>query len=130
MIFGIGIDIVQVKRMKRWLDTPGLTERYFHQDELPSSLANGERAAQSLAGRFAAKEAFGKALGTGLAGIDLKDIIVVNNRNGKPDIRVTGTALAALVQSGADKTHLSISHEKDNAVAMVILEYSGRKEVS
>ena len=129
MISGIGVDIVQVRRMKRWLEVPGLPERYFHQDELSASFAKGKRAGESLAGRFAAKEAFGKALGTGLAGIELKDIIVVNNRNGKPDIKVTGTALSTLGQNGADTVHLSISHERDNAVAMVVLECRDRKEV-
>jgi len=115
--------------MNRWLEVPGLPERYFHQDELSASLEKGELAGQSLAARFAAKEAFGKALGTGLAGIDLRDIMVVNNRKGKPDIIVTGTALAALGQNGADTVHLSISHERENAVAVVILECTNRKEV-
>jgi len=122
MISGIGVDIVQVRRMNGWLEVPGLPERYFHHDELSASLKNYKLAGQSLAARFAAKEAFGKALGTGLAGIALRDIMVVNNRNGKPDIIVTGTALAALGQNGADTVHLSISHERENAVAMVILE--------
>jgi holo-[acyl-carrier protein] synthase len=76
----------------------------------------------SLAARFAAKEAFGKALGTGLAGIVLKDIMVVNQHNGRPEVQVFNTALGALQKSGADRVHISLTHERDNAIAMVVLE--------
>ncbi|WP_461247337.1 holo-ACP synthase, partial [Treponema sp. R6D11] len=79
-------------------------------------------AAQTLAARFAAKEAFGKALGTGLAGIELKDIIVINNDKGKPDIKLTGTAENEFEKSGANKVHLSLTHERENAIAMIVLE--------
>jgi holo-[acyl-carrier protein] synthase len=121
-ITGIGIDIVHVRRMERWHKIPGLLARYFHPDELAASLAKGGGADLSLAARFAAKEAFGKALGSGLAGIVLKDIMVTNQHNGKPEIEVTGTARAALAKNGAANIHLSLTHERDNAVAMVILE--------
>jgi holo-[acyl-carrier protein] synthase len=76
----------------------------------------------SLAVRFAAKEAFGKALGTGLAGIVLKDIMVANRHNGSPEIEVFGTARAALNKSGAGRIHVSLTHERDNAIAMIVLE--------
>ncbi|MDR2245619.1 MAG: holo-ACP synthase [Treponema sp.] len=122
MIVGIGVDVVHVDRLKRWLRIPGLPERYFHPDELSSALAKGAAAELSLAARFAAKEAFGKALGTGLAGIVLKDIMVVNRHNGRPEIGIFGTALAALQRCGADRIHLSLTHERDNAIAMVVLE--------
>ena len=123
MIAGIGIDVVHVHRMERWRMIPGLLERYFHPDELSAALTKGSGADLSLAARFAAKEAFGKALGTGLVGITLKDIMVKNRHNGQPEIFVSGTALAALKQSGAAHIHLSLTHERDNAVAMVVLEY-------
>jgi holo-[acyl-carrier protein] synthase len=122
VVIGIGVDIVDVLRMERWLLSPGLPERYFHPGELAAALSRGGRAGLSLAARFAAKEAFGKALGTGLKGIVLKDISVVNLYNGRPEILVTGSAQAALEKSGANKMHLSLSHEKGNAVAMVVLE--------
>ena len=122
MIKGIGIDVVHVQRMARWCKTPGLMERFFHHDELTQAISRGKGAELSLAARFAAKEAFGKALGTGLAGIVLKDIMVTNKHNGKPEIKVMGTALEALEESGANKVHLSLTHEKDSAVAMVVLE--------
>ena len=122
MVIGIGVDMVHISRMERWRLRPGLPERYFHPEELASALSRGRGADHSLAARFAAKEAFGKALGTGLKGIALKDILVVNLHNGRPDILVFGTAQAALEKSGANKMHLSLTHEKDNAVAMIVLE--------
>ena len=122
MILGIGIDVVHVHRMKRWRGIPGLLERYFHPKELSDAMAKGNGADLSLAARFAAKEALGKALGTGLAGITLKDIMVKNRHNGQPEILVSGTAHTALKQSGAARIHLSLTHERDNAIAIVVLE--------
>ena len=122
MIAGIGVDVVHVRRMSRWRNTPGLLERYFHPEELLQALSRGNGIELSLAARFAAKEAFGKALGTGLAGIVLKDIMVANHHNGRPEIRVEGTARRALEKSGANRVHLSLTHEKDSAIAMVVLE--------
>jgi len=122
VIVGIGVDAVYVRRMKRWRETPGLLERYFHPDELSASLEKGNGADLSLAARFAAKEAFGKALGRGLAGIALKDIMVTNRHNGQPEMHIAGTALAAFEDSGAARIHVSLTHEKDNAIAMVVLE--------
>jgi len=125
MIIGIGIDMVLVQRMKKWMETPGLTERYFHPEEIQYVLEKGDNAVFSLAARFASKEAFGKALGTGLEGIELKDIMVKNKENGRPELLVFGTALRALekISAGSScKIHVSLSHEKDNAIAIVILE--------
>ena len=123
MITGIGVDIVNVQRMRRWRQVPGLLERFFHPQELSASLSRGRAADLSLAARFAAKEAFGKALGTGLEGIVLKDIMVENSHNGRPEIKVFKTALSALEKSGANRMHLSLTHERDNAVAMVVMEF-------
>ena len=122
MITGIGIDAVYVKRMYAWLSKPSLMERFFHPEELSSALDRGDGAASSLAARFAAKEAFGKALGSGLRGIVLKDIMVKNKENGQPEIVLFSTALKALNKNSANKIHLSLTHEKDNAMAMVVLE--------
>jgi holo-[acyl-carrier protein] synthase len=108
--------------MTRWGKIPGLFERYFDPGELAEALSKGSGVDLSLAARFAAKEAFGKALGTGLAGIVLKDIMVRNKHNGQPEIIVSGTALKALKNCGAARIHLSLTHERDNAIAMVVLE--------
>jgi holo-[acyl-carrier protein] synthase len=122
MIIGIGIDIVRIKRMERWLINLKLLQRFFHPDELEYAMSLGNSAAQTLAARFAAKEAYGKALGTGLAGIKLGEITVINKNNGKPEIKLFGTAQNALINSGADKAHISITHEREFALAMVVLE--------
>ena len=122
MIIGTGIDIVEVKRMEKWLNSSNLLERYFHPEEVKTANSRGKTAALFLAARFAAKEAFGKAIGTGLANFTLKDILVINNENGKPEMKLFGTAAQALENSGANKIHISLTHERENAVAMVILE--------
>lgn len=122
MIVGIGVDVVHVRRLDRWRTVPGLLARFFHPDELATALSRGNGATLSLAARFAAKEAFGKALGTGLSGIVLKEIMVVNRHNGRPEMELFGTARAALDRCGADRVHLSLTHERDNAIAMVVLE--------
>ncbi|MCL2801107.1 MAG: holo-ACP synthase [Treponema sp.] len=122
MIIGVGIDIVEVKRMERWLLNESLLERYFHSDEISLALSRKNSAALTLAARFAAKEAFGKALGTGLLDISLKDIVVLNNNNGKPYIMLSDTAQKAFETSGANRMHISMSHEKENAIAIIIIE--------
>ena len=122
MIVGLGIDIVHVNRMRHWLDNPSLMERFFHPAEIEAVRQRGDTAALTLAARFAAKEAFGKALGTGLAGMRLRDIQVVNNHNGKPDMLLFGDALASLHRVGGRHVHLSLTHERENAVAVVVIE--------
>ena len=122
MINGIGVDIVEVKRMERWLGNTKLLERYFHTDELTLASTRKNTAAQTLAARFAAKEAFTKALGTGFEKINLKDIMVYNRENGKPEIKLFASAKRALEKSGSCKVHISLTHEKENAIAMIVLE--------
>ena len=63
-----------------------------------------------------------KAIGIGLRGITLKNILVVNNHNGKPAMRLFGNALDAFKRSGGETIHLSLTHERDNALAMVVIE--------
>jgi holo-[acyl-carrier protein] synthase len=122
MILGLGIDIVHVRRIHHWMNSPGLVERFFHEDEARGARSRGHAEALSLAARFAAKEAFGKALGTGLAGMRLKDIQVINNHNGKPDMILHGTALERFRRMGGARVLVSLTHESDNAVAVVVIE--------
>lgn len=122
MILGIGIDVVHVKRIKHWLHVPGLVGRFYHPDEVVDAAKRGASEALSLAARFAAKEAFGKALGTGLAGLSLRDIQVVNDRYGKPDILLHGEAALRFAKMGGKRLHLSLTHESDNAIAIVAIE--------
>jgi len=122
LITGIGLDMVHIQRMERWMQNPGLLQRFFHPGELAAVLERKSNATASLAARFAAKEAFGKALGTGLAEIVLKDIMVVSGQKGRPEIQAFGSALVALKKNGANRVHLSLTHEHDNATAIVVLE--------
>jgi holo-[acyl-carrier protein] synthase len=112
--------MVQVSRMIRWQRSPGLLARYFHPDELANALAKGVAAPRSLAARFAAKEALVKALGAGR--FALADVKVVNDSHGKPEMALFGAALAALTHSGANRVHLSLTHDGDYAIAMIVLE--------
>jgi len=122
MIVGIGLDVVHVHRLERWQKIPGLYERYFHPEELAAARSRGSGEILSLAARFAAKEAFGKALGTGLTGITLKNILVRNNHNGKPCMFLFGDALDAFDRVGGKTIHLTLTHERDNALAQVLIE--------
>ena len=122
MISGIGIDIVHVDRITRWLSIPGLVDRFFHPEEIEAASRRGAGKALSLAARLAAKEAFGKALGTGLSGLKLKDIQVRNDHNGKPWIVLQETARRKFDSAGGGMIHCSLTHEGENAVAMVLIE--------
>ncbi len=122
MILGIGVDVVHVTRIRHWESVPGLVERFFHPEEIADARSRGAGESLSLAARFAAKEAFGKALGTGLAGMRLGDIQVVNNTNGRPDMVLHGSALARLGAIGAARVHVSLTHEGENAIAIAVIE--------
>ena len=124
MILGLGIDIVEVSRLEKWLKDNKLLQRFFSEEEIEYVLSKENGAARSLAVRFAAKEAFGKALGTGLAGIELKDIAVANDKTGRPFLKLSGTALQVLKEKGGASIHLSLTHEKTTAAAVVIIEGS------
>jgi holo-[acyl-carrier protein] synthase len=122
MILGLGVDVVHVGRIRHWESVPGLVERFFHPDEAADARRRGAGESLSLAARFAAKEAFGKALGTGLAGIRLGDIQVVNDASGRPEIVLHGSALARLGAVGGARVHVSLTHENENAIAIAIIE--------
>lgn len=122
MIVGLGIDMVDPERLRRWQDTPGLVERFYHPDEIAECRRKGDRSLLSLAARFAAKEAFGKALGSGLRGMVLRDIVVTNAPGGRPVLRTVGTAYAALQAAGGTDVLVSLSHEENAVIAVVIIQ--------
>src|SRR5687767_5328182 len=124
MIVSTGIDIVEVYRIEETMArTPRFGDRVFTPAERYYCDAKGAAAAQSYAGRFAAKEAFLKAIKTGWRGkITWQDIEVMNDADGVPTLNVTGEALKILSDRGAEHVHLSISHTAEHAVAQVILE--------
>lgn len=124
MIVSIGIDIVEVYRISETIQrTPRFVERVFTEKERAYCDAKGAASAQSYAARFAAKEAFLKALKTGWRGkITWQDMEILNDALGVPNLEIKGEARKLLENLGANKIHLSMSHTTDHAVAEVILE--------
>ena len=125
MIYGIGIDIIDINRIKRIINKYGerFKKKCFHNDEILRS-ENKFNSAESYAKRYAAKEACAKALGTGLArGVFWKDIEVKNNKYGKPFIVLHNNAKNFLKESLNlnCKIELSLTDEKDFAIANVII---------
>lgn len=123
-IVGCGVDLVQIARFKGFIDAgkTALLERLFTAGEREYALTR-KSAAAHLAARFAAKEAYLKALGTGLRfGLSWQQIEVVRDELGRPELQLCGRALELLAEKGARCAHLSYSHDGDYAVASVILE--------
>ncbi len=138
MICGLGTDIVEISRIKKSLERFGMrfVKKILTEEELaqlmPTEKASFSHAAvcpsahipaHRLAARFAAKEAAVKALGTGFTnGISLQHIAVLNLPSGQPQLHLYGPALEVLQNLGATQSHISISHGRDSACAVVILE--------
>jgi holo-[acyl-carrier protein] synthase len=120
-IYGIGTDIAKVARVRATMER--FPERFRSRVFTKSEVAFCEGLADkypSYAGRFAAKEAFSKALGTGLRGaVGWTEIEVVDNERSRPTIRAHGRAAIIL---GTRRVHLSISHLDDYATATVVIE--------
>lgn len=124
MIYGIGTDIVATERFQRFIDSgnSAIMERLFTPAER-SRCGNRKDTASCLAARFAAKEAFLKALGTGLRdGISWQDMEVSNTLLGKPEMVLSGKAAEHFQGKGLNSAHLSLSHDGGSAIAMVVLE--------
>lgn len=122
MIGGIGTDITEVKRFEKWVKNPDMLQRFFNEKEMSSAKSDSAKC-QHYAARFAAKEAFSKALGTGITGFNLKDVYITNNSEGAPLLNIEGAALSLMKERlGPCKTFVSLSHEKEYAIAYVILE--------
>ncbi len=124
MIVGIGIDLVEVRRIKRIIDRWGVrfTERVFAACE---SDYCEEKAFPAIhyAARFAAKEAFLKSFGIGLGmGVRMKEIEVRNASSGKPELALYGRAMEMIREQKIITSHLTLSHTKDYAMAAVVLE--------
>jgi len=121
VIVSVGMDVVLVERFVRALErTPLLAERLFTEAERHTGSGN-PRAAESLAARFAAKEAVAKALGAP-TGLNWHDCEVVTDSDGRPWLTVAGTVAAAAAERGITRWHLSLSHDGGIASAMVLAE--------
>jgi holo-[acyl-carrier protein] synthase len=123
MIIGTGIDIIEVERIAlRVGRDSGFRELVFSKDEMKYCDSKATRF-EHYAARFAAKEAFLKAIGRGWdSGLLLNEIELVNQPNGKPELRITGNTEKELAYLEIRFIHVSISHLKTMATAIVILE--------
>jgi holo-[acyl-carrier protein] synthase len=121
VIVAVGIDVVLVDRFARALErTPLLAVRLFTEGERVTVSGN-QRSGESLAARFAAKEAVAKALGAPV-GLRWHDCEVVSDPDGRPWLTVSGTVAAAAAERGVKRWHLSLSHDGGIASAMVVAE--------
>lgn len=123
MIFGVGTDLCSIARFERMLatDGDGIARRILSAAEL-DEFAAARRPAHFLAKRFAAKEALGKALGTGIrAPVLLRAIAVMHDELGKP-LFAFDDALSAWLAGQGLRTHLSLSDETEHALAFVVVE--------
>lgn len=122
MIIGLGIDICETERIEKALDrTKGFREKIFTQNEIDYCEGKKRSKFCSYAARFAAKEAFSKALGTGIgADFTFHDIEIINDDNGKPKVVVLDFQLEKKLESVL--VHLSLTHSTAYAVANVIIE--------
>jgi holo-[acyl-carrier protein] synthase len=124
MIVGTGIDLVEIERIEQTVDRYG--ERFLNRVYTSAEQAycqRKKRSAESLAARFAAKEAGAKALGTGISfGVSWLEIEVVREARGRPTLQFHGRAAEIAARLGVVRAALSITHTSDTAMASVVLE--------
>lgn len=112
----LGFDLTEIARIEKSIESAHFTERVFTADEISYAMKK-KRPAESLAAFFAAREAFGKALGTGLTGFSLSDVSIIHNENGKPALLLSGKAKE---KAAAYNFEVSLSHTETTAGAVVI----------
>jgi holo-[acyl-carrier protein] synthase len=119
-MLAIGVDIIETERVAQSIDRFGdrFLKRVYTEQEL--AYCNGRIG--SLAARWAAKEAVGKALGTGIGDVSWQEIEIINNNRQCPSLQLHGAAADLATQSGISRFNISISHTKDYAVAFVVGE--------
>ncbi len=123
MIFGIGIDIIEVPRVEKVSKKDDkFVKKIFTQTEI-DYCRKFKKGAQNFAGRFAVKEAFLKAMGTGWSnGLKFNEIETVNDQLGKPEIVLYGRTKEIFEERDLKFSHVSIAHLKDYATAVVVIE--------
>lgn len=124
MILGLGIDLLEVRRVRRALDAHGVRfeDRVFTAGELADCRDRADRA-QALGARFAAKEACLKALGTGWSqGLSFQQVEIVRLEGGRPGILLHGQASERARSLGVQAIHVSLTHQPSTVAAVVVLE--------
>ena len=122
MILGIGTDIVEISRIAKAVSKVAFLRKCYTDAEIAKCNAADITAAENFAGYFAAKESVAKALGTGFRGFLPKDIEISHDKLGKPIANLSDNILKNTGISNDIKIHISISHGKDYAVAMAVIE--------
>ena len=121
MIYGTGIDIVEIDRIKKLIEKPHFLKRFFSEEER-ECFSEHKFSPQTVAGNFAGKEAFSKAIGTGFRDFRLDEVEILKEELGKPHIALTGSAKKITDEMGISGLYISISHSKRYAIAQVIAE--------
>ena len=122
-VLHLGLDLAEVPRIAAAVDRWGdrFLSRIFVEGELSKRRAHPDAFAQHVAGRFAAKEAAMKALGTGWRGLGFRDIVVGRERSGKPTLLFAGQAKARAEKMGVFQAEVTITHTSRTAAAVVAL---------
>ncbi|AWZ47631.1 holo-ACP synthase [Hathewaya limosa] len=122
MIIGVGVDIIEINRIKKALERrDAFLNKLFNKSEI-DYFARKKFRPEFVAGKFAAKEAVAKALGTGFREFDFKDILIENNTLGKPMVSLKGKAKLIASKNGDYRIHISISHSCTDAIAYAVME--------
>lgn len=126
MIIGIGVDIIEIERVRQAIqNNKNFLSKLFTEREIDYFISRNMNS-EVIAGNFAAKEAVSKALGTGIRGFSFKDIEILRNELGKPEVilhsgaKLIGNKLVG--NNNSLRIHLSISHNNSNAIAYSVLE--------
>jgi holo-[acyl-carrier protein] synthase len=117
-MLAVGVDLIEVERMARGIARHG--ERFCERFFTATERAQCEGRAASLAGRFAVKEAVGKALGTGIGDVGWKEIEVVSDDRGRPVLVLHGAAARLSAERGLSQWAVSLSHTETHAVGMAV----------
>ena len=127
-MLAVGVDIFEVERMAEGMERHGarFCDRFFTEQEQ----AQCEGRAASLAGRFAVKEAVGKALGTGIGDVAWKEIEIVNDERGRPLLSLHGAAARLAAELGLTEWAVSLSHTRTHVVGMAVALAAERRTIN
>ncbi len=117
-MLAIGVDLIEVGRLKRSIDRFG--QRFLSRVYTDRELAYCDGKAESLAARFAVKEAVGKALGTGIGEVNWREIELLNEKNGRPILVLHGAAESIALAKGLNSWAVSLSHTETHAIGFVV----------
>ena len=120
MIRGVGVDLCEISRLEKTDLDSRFVERFFSDEERAYLTDRVGSLSETLAGMYAAKEAFSKALGTGVRGFELKEVEVLHSPEGQPYYSISGKALEAQKARRIERMLLSISHDGGMAIAFAV----------